>query len=552
MQGFYVIIKFMKRLLITIVSLFAFSLSVSAAGGDLKSRFEYQAPEAIIITHPNINSRVTVSPRISLLGASDPNFPMYINGEEIQTTGNGFFTMYTELELGENELLFENGNNSYGMTILRNQPGPSESTELSYYHVEVYGSTEYDSISRFPNYNNDAVMRTPLAKGTTFRILAERGDCYMLEDGTYVFKNNVYQLDRRVPPVVVSGGEVKSQDGGVSVAFNVSDYPLYDIELVGGRVILSMYAGSDESDLRADGTYIKDASKALNNGVLTYEIELVDTPVGYFVDFSSGVMTVEFRSVPKSVSGATVLIDAGHGGIDPGALGPPGDFGAMEKDFNLYVAQRTRDYLEKQGINVVMVRDEDVYIPIMDRVEYFALKPDISVCIHANSMPLSSNFAGEQGPLMFYTLDLSERAADDMMKIIAERTENDYAAPRRQNFAMARYTGGPSMLFEMGFLCNPEDYERMLDTDYLDKMGDALGESILQYLNGTASGEPAENDILPPDVPVGENEYIYEPTVPADAAPRENPLNTQVLLIVGVFVVLGVGAALYLPNRRVF
>jgi hypothetical protein len=168
----------------------------------------------------------------------------------------------------------------------------------------------------------------------------------------------------------------------------------------------------------------------------------------------------------------------------------------MEKDFNLYVAEIARDYLENLGVNVIFLRDRDVAVNIFDRVEYFAHEPDIVVSVHANSMPLSADFSRGFGPLMFYTLDHSEQAADDMIRLIISEMVNFLGTDtlftslpdgaslphRRQNFAMARYTGGPSMLFEMGFLCNPEEYELLLNIGYLDRMGEALGRAIAQWI----------------------------------------------------------------------
>lgn len=467
--------------------------------------FTYENPEALIITHPMEKDRVTASPRMSILGACNPDLPLYINGAQTQTTVNGFFTTYAELDYGANTFVFQNGENAQEITITRelsNNGGGYNAPQPAYFGTEIYGSTENNHISRFYDYNDDLYMGTPLAYGTTFKILAETDEFFIIEDGSMLFKSNVYELDYMIQPITVSGGETFSDSKSFGITYRVSDNPLYDIELDDNQAKLTMYARHDETVIsqnkQPDEVYITEIAKTATDTTLVHEFTFTEAPAGYTVQFSNGEMKIEFRRAVTSLRNAVVLLDAGHGGQDPGALGPPDEFGPMEKDFNLYVSKIARDYLEALGVTVLFVRDEDVHVPIVERVDYFMLKPDISVCVHANSMPVTSDFTSEIGPLMFYTVDETEKAADELIRVIAAETGNEYQPPKRQNFAMARYTGCPAVLFEMGFLCNPHEYERMLNIIYLDTMGLALGKAIEQYLLGfvdsdAESGEPYEN-----------------------------------------------------------
>jgi len=539
----------MKKIIVFII--LAFSLSITAGGASdfAKSRMLYEDTGMFILTHPVENSRVTTSSRMSFLGTADNAYPLYINGEEIGTTALGFFSYYAELMLGENTFVFINGDNIESIVITREAPGQWIPPVTEYFGIELYGSTENNYISRFANLNDDLYGRTPLVRGTTFRILAEHGDFYIIEDGTAVFKHSVFQLEWLIPPITVSGGEVNAGENSVSLSFNVTDNPLYEIILDENKAVLLLYAAHDELDIIIpDGAFITAAEKIPHDSVLCYEFTFEREPVGFIVDFSEGKMNVKFRFAAVSLSDVFVLLDAGHGGHLPGAVGPPGDYGPMEKDLNLYVAEVAQNYLEALGVRTLLIRDRDEDVPILERVAFFDMEPDISVCIHANSMPLSSDFSSERGPLMFITLDLSEEAVDGMIRIIAEETGNEYVPPKRQNFAMARYTGAPSMLFEMGFMCNPEEYEIMITLDYLDKMGEAVGMSVMQYLGLTDNEQlTIDNVQLPmePEPPVEEEDEEEPPLIQTSGMGDSLVFGRYTILLASVFVA---GVALCAPS----
>jgi len=311
------------------------------------------------------------------------------------------------------------------------------------------------------------------------------------------------------------------------VRLEVSDYPLYEIELDGNTARVTLYAAEI---IELDYTFA---------GILQ----------GFDVSFTQGTMNIRFHYAPASLEDVIILLDAGHGGGDPGALGPPSEFGPMEKDFNLYVAQVARDYLEAIGMTVIFVREDDTRIDIFDRIDYFSrFYPDMAVSVHANSMPLSSDFSSMRGPLMFITLGNSERAADNIIRFIAEETGNEYVPPIYQNFAMARYTGGASMLFEMGFLCNPEEYEDMLVPGYLDTMGISLARAIAMQF-GYAVPEPEVSEpVLTVLYEEDDDEAI--PAVLMTGSTYDYGLDHGINIFAAIIIgLLFIGMALFLPNK---
>ncbi|MEK7394116.1 MAG: N-acetylmuramoyl-L-alanine amidase [Fibrobacterota bacterium] len=126
----------------------------------------------------------------------------------------------------------------------------------------------------------------------------------------------------------------------------------------------------------------------------------------------------------------TVVIDAGHGGKDPGAIGKLGDQDVMEKMATLQVARKIRDELSKhKGIKVVMTRDKDVFLELGERTKVANdAKGELFVSLHCNSLPLNSKRRDEVDGFMVYLL----REAKD---------ENDRAIERRENAVIKFETG---------------------------------------------------------------------------------------------------------------
>jgi N-acetylmuramoyl-L-alanine amidase len=133
---------------------------------------------------------------------------------------------------------------------------------------------------------------------------------------------------------------------------------------------------------------------------------------------------------PEKKGVFTVVIDAGHGGKDPGAIGKLGDQDVMEKVATLQVARKIRDELSKhKGIKVVMTRDKDVFLELGERTKVANdAKGELFVSLHCNSLPLNSKRRDEVDGFMVYLL----REAKD---------ENDRAIERRENAVIKFETG---------------------------------------------------------------------------------------------------------------
>lgn len=195
----------------------------------------------------------------------------------------------------------------------------------------------------------------------------------------------------------------------------------------------------------------------------------------------SQLVTSENVQAQKEV----VVIDAGHGGDDPGKVGINN---ALEKDINLQIAEKVKRHLEKNGIEVVMTREDDVMEEtkledMKKRVELInKTKPAIAVSIHQNSYPDSS----VKGAQVFYYTDseISKDAASLMQEELRKKdNENTRQIKDNNNFYMLKKTEVPTIIVECGFLSNAGEAEKLVSDEYQEQMAQAICSGIMTWLS---------------------------------------------------------------------
>ena len=179
-----------------------------------------------------------------------------------------------------------------------------------------------------------------------------------------------------------------------------------------------------------------------------------------------------------------VVIDAGHGGHDPGKVGVND---ALEKDINLQIAQKVKTYLEKNGIQVIMTREDDAMedTKLEDMKKRVALineiKPAITVSIHQNSY----SDASVKGAQVFYYAgsEVSKGAASLMQEEMRKvDTENTRQIKSNSDFYMLKKTEVPTIIVECGFLSNPGEAEKLTSEEYQEEMAQAICNGIMVWL----------------------------------------------------------------------
>ncbi|MGB3787759.1 MAG: DUF3747 domain-containing protein [Phormidesmis sp.] len=189
--------------------------------------------------------------------------------------------------------------------------------------------------------------------------------------------------------------------------------------------------------------------------------------------------TLPSADIPRARQGQlTVVLDPGHGGNDPGAVGIGG---LREKDINIAVARRIQASLQAKGINAVLTRSDDREIDLQPRVDIAErADADIFVSIHANSISLSRP---DVNGLETYYYSSGFRLAQTIHNNVSQRTDLIDRGVRRARFYVLVNTSMPAVLVETGFVTGSEDAARFRDPQAVNTIADGITAGILQYLN---------------------------------------------------------------------
>jgi N-acetylmuramoyl-L-alanine amidase len=212
----------------------------------------------------------------------------------------------------------------------------------------------------------------------------------------------------------------------------------------------------------------------------------------YVIAIAAGLaITMQLQTVPTSsfsmpLSKKIVLIDAGHGGYDPGKVVGKSN----EKDINLEIAKKLQSYLETGDATVVMSRIDDSDLANTKRSDMYSRKltantskADVFVSIHQNSYPSSS----VHGAQVFYfnRSDNSKKLAECIQKEIKSFVDyqNKFDAKENSNYYVLKQTSMPAVIVECGFLTNPSEKSKLLDSDYQDRMAWAIYMGLIDYFS---------------------------------------------------------------------
>ena len=175
-----------------------------------------------------------------------------------------------------------------------------------------------------------------------------------------------------------------------------------------------------------------------------------------------------------------VVIDAGHGGKDPGGISLNKH---NEKDFTLSTVLKIQKLMEKEpNLKVVLTRSDDRYPTLQDRAKVANdLRADLFVSIHANSIPAGST-SNPSGTETYYTRKDSLAFAQTIHKYLVPATGLSDRGVRQSSLYVTRETHMPAILLECGFLSNAKDESLMYSEDFQQRVAEAVVSGIKEYL----------------------------------------------------------------------
>ncbi|HAQ07524.1 MAG TPA: N-acetylmuramoyl-L-alanine amidase [Bacillus bacterium] len=192
-----------------------------------------------------------------------------------------------------------------------------------------------------------------------------------------------------------------------------------------------------------------------------------------------------FNALKVSVVGKKIMIDAGHGGTDPGAIGTASDGTKLyEKELVLDMSKRIQSKLTSSMSNVLMTRTGDTYPTLSDRVAQANRSgADIFVSMHVNSYSTSSPNGTETWWDSTYASADSKLLAEEIQKELIQTLGTTDRGVKHGSFKVLRETKIPSVLVEVAFVSNQGDANLLADPAFRQKAADAVYRGIINYFN---------------------------------------------------------------------
>ncbi len=342
-------------------------------------------------------------------------------------------------------------------------------------------------------YYNDFSVQSA---GMTDYALSQADGFYLLRVGGYVPMTSVTELpaDTAVPLASLSSVSVTSDGKNTYLSFGTDQNIPHNGTVRDGIFELSLY----NVDITTVPAVIPIGNNPLIRSVtvhypekancVRFFCELYDTENFYGFDFAYGDGTAKaILKNPKAIDetakqpllGIRIVLDAGHGGSEPGAIGPMRT--ETEADLNLAITLAAEKRLTALGAEVILTRSDDSTFPLTERIGFLTgIMPDLSISVHNNSMDYTSDITSTRGTLGLWWADGGVLLTKCVSKAVADALFRYEIPPRQQMLAMCQNPKFPSTLVEVGFMTSPEECDFMLSGG-IEKAADGIAEGVLAY-----------------------------------------------------------------------
>jgi N-acetylmuramoyl-L-alanine amidase len=195
-----------------------------------------------------------------------------------------------------------------------------------------------------------------------------------------------------------------------------------------------------------------------------------------------------------------VVIDAGHGGYDPGVMSADGTM--TEKALTLSLARKVRAKLEQRGIRVLLTRDGDTDFAQRGATGKTAKRQDLNyrihvaqshnasifISIHVNNFPLATRGGAE----VFYHPDVpgAKRLAAAIQSSLHQVPGMERRAAKPETFYLLRNLSMPAVIVEAGYLSIPSEKQRLRSESYQNLLAEAIAEGVVRFLRDPDASPP--------------------------------------------------------------
>ncbi len=462
-----------RNIILTLFTLFIFV-------GTSNAKIDIVYPSSINAT---INADSTF-----FVGNTDENALFTINSEPVKLWENNFFVKVVPLKYGVNKVVLKSVKNGVQeekvYNITRNKPAVSTAKPIVFQQKNdgevIYSKTVKENATIRDKASGASNRIVDLPQNVILYLSGKQGDYYKIDEQCsspfWIHKSNIsnpVNLSAKIKPVLKKQ-KFYSDNLYDYHKFYLSHPVLYTLKQNGNIINLTLYGVEQKNqtgNIEPNYTY-----------TYTFDRQIL----GFDCYYEDNNLIFKVAKIPENIDdkfpleGLNIFIDAGHGGNEKGAVGPTR---VNEKDINLSIVNRLITLLKAEGANVITSRTDDRKVGLYDRVKLAKNnKSLISLSIHCNSLPNGKDPYVYHGSEVHYY----NENAKLLSKIINDNLSNDLNIKNngihKSSFALNRSTNPVSVLVEVAYMINPEEYILLKNQNNHQKIAESIKNSLKQYI----------------------------------------------------------------------
>jgi N-acetylmuramoyl-L-alanine amidase len=379
-------------------------------------------------------------------------------------------------------------------------PAPSKVEILSPVNLDIAEVITDKAVTR-TGPSSDFTRVTPLPKGTKASIIGRQdGDnngkvvtWVHLDYGAWVNSTDLKVVSGMAVPPKSLIRSVRSQkyDGYTDVLFPLQVAVPITIEQAERTMKLTLYNTTAQTDIvrmTGDPAIERVDWKPLAPHQVEYTFTFKSRQQwGYSYRYEGTTLVLSLRHPPKlskqankPLIGTKILIDPGHGGADSGAVGANG---YTEKEATLFASKLLANELVARGATVYLTRETDKAVSLDARQALVdKLQPTLSLSVHYNSLPDGGQPAKIKGFSTYWYHAQAQGLANFLHSYVTQYGGRPQYGVTWDNLALARPAAAPSVLLELGFISNPEEFEWIVNPEAQQQMAKTLASGVTQWL----------------------------------------------------------------------
>jgi N-acetylmuramoyl-L-alanine amidase len=316
---------------------------------------------------------------------------------------------------------------------------------------------------------------TPLPQFSLAEVTGSEGEWLRLDYGAWIRQNETKPYSSGFPLRALLGDVSSRKTGeGLVFRFHLSSPVPITVFQESSRLTLSLY------DVEATTELLNFVPDALISGLdwaqvapkkVEFRFAMRRSQWGYLLHYEGNDLILELNEpppplrrglfAPSPLRGIKIVLDPGHGGSAFGAVGPDG---RLEKDINLALSLALRKELIRRGAIVFMTRESDQDLSLSERVDFIAReRPQLALSIHHNFPPDSGDPETRSGMSAYWYNAQARDAAVFLQKCFVKKIGAADDGIYWDNLALPRCTAAPTVLLELGFMSNPQEFEKIAD-----------------------------------------------------------------------------------------